>query len=71
MFNIGISGQMLFGGIFAVIIGQNFLGGMPMGVGQLIIILLGIVGGMFVAGLVGVLKAYLNVNEVVSSILFN
>jgi simple sugar transport system permease protein len=71
LFNIGISGQMLFAGIIAVIIGQHIGNSLPTGIGQIIMLLICILSGMLIAGIIGVLKAFLNLNEVVSSITFN
>jgi len=70
LFNIGISGQMMFGGIVATIAG-TYMTNVPAGLGQIIIVLLGMASGAFVGFLIGILKAYLNTNEVVSSIMFN
>ncbi|MDE7434023.1 MAG: hypothetical protein K2M43_02775 [Mycoplasmoidaceae bacterium] len=77
LFNIGISGQMLFGAMIATIvgqrIGQNATGGyiVPFGLGQIIIVLIAVISGGLVGGLIGLLKAKLNMNEVVSSIMLN
>lgn len=68
-FNIGISGQMVFGGTLATIICH--VCNLAPGANQIVVLLVGMIGGAFVATIVGILKAYLNVNEVVSSIMFN
>lgn len=68
-FNIGISGQMMFGGLLATIV--SHLCKLPPGGSQIVALLVGILGGAFVATVSGALKAYLNVNEVVSSIMLN
>ncbi len=70
LFNIGISGQMLFGGMMAVIAGQ-YMGNVHNGWGQIIIILIAVISGGLIAGLVGFLKAKFNTNEVVVSIMLN
>jgi simple sugar transport system permease protein len=70
LFNIGISGQMLFGAIIAILFAQH-MGNVPIGAGQILILLIAIFFGALVAGIIGALKAFLNVNEVVSSIMFN
>lgn len=70
LFNIGISGQMLFGAIAAVVFAQH-MGNMPNGLGQILMLLISIIFAGLVAGIIGVLKAFLNMNEVVSSIMFN
>jgi simple sugar transport system permease protein len=71
LFNIGISGQMLFAGIIAVIIGQRIGTALPTGIGQIIMLLICIISAMLIAGIIGVFKAFFNLNEVVSSITFN
>lgn len=69
LFNIGISGQMVMGGTLGTIICH--LGHADPGVNQFVVVLASMFGGAFVAALIGALKAYLKVNEVVSSIMFN
>lgn len=69
LFNIGISGQMVMGGTIGTIICH--LCKIPTGVNQFVIIIASMAGGAFIAGIIGALKAYLRVNEVVSSIMFN
>jgi simple sugar transport system permease protein len=70
LFNIGISGQMLLGAAIATIVAQH-MASVPNGLSQIILLLISVVSAMIVAGIIGMLKAYLNVNEVVSSIMFN
>ncbi len=68
--NIGGEGQMVVGAILATLIGLN-LEGLP---GWFVIILAmlgGFVGGAFWGGIPGVLKAYFNVNEILSTIMMN
>ncbi len=68
IFNIGVSGQMMAGGITSILIlkligingGTIFLS-----------IILSMLSGAIVAMVVGLLKAFLKVNEVVSTILLN
>ena len=72
MFNLGMSGQMLGAGITILAISTalkdvNF----PNGSGQLFMLLIAIISGGFVAFIIGLLKIYLNVNEVISAILLN
>ncbi|MBQ0045746.1 MAG: ABC transporter permease [Mycoplasma sp.] len=69
LFNIGISGQMVAGGTAATIICH--LAKLQPGVNQFVIIIASMAFGALVASLVGVMKAYLRINEVVSSIMFN
>ena len=68
IFNIGVSGQMMAGGITSILILK--LVGINGGTIVLSIIL-SMVSGALVALVVGVLKAFLKVNEVVSTILLN
>ncbi|GHU33045.1 hypothetical protein FACS1894166_07630 [Bacilli bacterium] len=62
---------MMFGGIIAILIGQHISASFPNGLGQIIMLIICIIGGMFIAGIIGLLKATLNLNEVVSSIMLN
>lgn len=69
LFNIGVSGQMLFGGFAAtVLIGYSPL---PAVLAKPLVIVVGMLGGALVGGLIGVLKYKFNINEVVSSIMLN
>lgn len=70
LFNIGASGQFIVGGFMAVYIGIKWTF-IPQPI-LWIVALLGaaIVGGLW-AGIVGLLKAYRNVNEVITSIMLN
>ena len=69
LFNIGVSGQMLFAGYFAtVIIGYS---GLDAFIAKPLVLLIGIIAGGILGGLVGLLKHKFNINEVVSSIMFN
>ena len=68
IFNIGVSGQMMAGGITSILI-LKLVG---INGGTIVLsILLSMVSGALVAMVVGVLKAFLKVNEVVSTILLN
>ncbi len=69
LFNIGISGQLVAAGTGATIL--SHMGHLAPGVNQFVVILVSIGLGAFMAGIVGALKAYLRVNEVVSSIMLN
>lgn len=72
VFNIGISGQMLAGASTAFLIINNaFSKDANVPGGQIITILLSIIGASFVALIIGLLKIYLKVNEVVSAIILN
>jgi len=69
LFNIGISGQMLFAGFFStILIGYSDL---PSYIAMPLVLLVGIVSGALIGGLIGLLKAKFNINEVVSSIMLN
>ena len=68
--NIGGEGQMIMGAIFATWVGLSFTG-LP---GWLVItlaMLAGFLGGAIWGGVPGVLKAYLNVNEILSTVMMN
>lgn len=69
LFNIGVSGQMLIAGYFATIIvgysGLNAIIAKPM------VVIIGIIVGAILGGIIGLLKFKFNINEVVSSIMFN
>lgn len=69
LFNIGVSGQMLLAGYFAtIIIGYSGLSAM---IAKPLVLIIGIIAGAVVGGMVGLLKYKFNINEVVSSIMFN
>lgn len=69
LFNIGASGQMLIGGLFATAVGLSLDLSRP--VLLLVMILLGFIGGALWAFIPGLLKARFNVHEVVSTIMMN
>lgn len=69
LFNIGASGQMLIGGLFATAVGLSFDLSRP--VMLLTMILVGFIGGALWAFIPGLLKAKFNVHEVVSTIMMN
>lgn len=71
IFNIGISGQMMAGGSFAFLLISKFPADTVLPGGQIITILLSIIGATIVALVIGILKVYFKVNEVVSAILLN
>jgi ABC-type uncharacterized transport system permease subunit len=69
LFNIGVSGQMLFGGFFAtILVGYS---GLDWAIAKPLVLIVGIIGGAIIGGLIGLLKHKFNINEVVSSIMFN
>ena len=69
LFNIGVSGQMLLAGFIATItIGYSNLN---WGLAKPLVLIVGMVAGGILGGLIGFLKYKFNINEVVSSIMFN
>lgn len=71
IFNIGISGQMMAGASMSYLIISTFQNQWAPAGGQIITMLLSIVGATAVALTIGLLKIYFKVNEVVSAILLN
>ncbi|QSX06778.1 ABC transporter permease [Sedimentibacter sp. zth1] len=69
MFNIGASGQYTMGMFFAMYVG--FMIPMNSGVHWIVAILAGMIGGMIWGAIPGIFKAFFNVNEVITSIMFN
>ena len=69
LFNIGVAGQMLFSGYMAtVLIGYSTL---PAYWAMPLVLLIGAASGALVGAIIGFLKDRFNINEVVSSIMFN
>jgi ABC-type uncharacterized transport system permease subunit len=68
--NIGGEGQMIIGGIFATWIGLTFTT-WPGWVVITLSLLAGFVGGAIWGGIPGLLKAYFNVNEILSTVMMN
>lgn len=69
LFNIGASGQYTMGLYFALYVG--FMWDLPDGLHWIVAVLAGMVGGMLWGFIPGIFKAFLNVNEVITSIMFN
>lgn len=69
LFNIGASGQYTFGMFFALYVGMMWK--LPAGIHWIVCILAGMIGGMLWGIIPGLLKATMNVNEVITSIMFN
>lgn len=69
LFNIGASGQFTMGVFFSLYVG--FMWDLPAGIHWIVAILAGMVGGMLWGFIPGIFKAWLNVNEVITSIMFN
>lgn len=70
LFNIGVQGQLIIGAILATIVGQR-LSGLPGLILIPLVLLAGIVGGAFWAGIAGALKAFTGAHEVVTTIMLN
>lgn len=69
LFNIGVSGQMLFGGFMAtILVGYSPL---PSVIAKPLVVVVAVVCGALIGGLIGLLKFRFNINEVVSSIMLN
>lgn len=69
LFNIGASGQYTMGMFFALYVG--FMWDLPPTIHWIVAVLAGMVGGMLWGFIPGIFKALLNVNEVITSIMFN
>lgn len=69
LFNIGASGQYTMGMFFALYVG--FMWKLPAGLHWITCILAGLIGGILWGLIPGIFKALLNVNEVITSIMFN
>ncbi|ABX43621.1 ABC transporter permease [Lachnoclostridium phytofermentans] len=69
LFNIGASGQFTMGMYFSLYVG--FMWDLPANIHWFVCILAGMVGGMLWGVIPGLFKAFLNVNEVITSIMFN
>jgi len=69
LFNIGASGQYTMGMFFALYVG--FMWDMPDSIHWIVCIIAGMVGGMLWGFIPGIFKALLNVNEVITCIMFN
>ncbi len=69
LFNIGASGQYTMGMFFALYVG--FMWDLPPSIHWIVAIFAGMVGGMIWGFIPGIFKALLNVNEVITSIMFN
>lgn len=69
LFNIGASGQYTMGMFFAMYVG--FHCDLPVGVHWIACVVAGMIGGMIWGIFPGFFKAFLNVNEVITAIMFN
>ncbi len=71
LWNIGGHGQMFAGAIASAILGLTLPEGIPAGLFVLILIVGGALGGAVWGLIPGMLKAYLNVSEIVTSLMLN
>ena len=71
LFNIGASGQFLTGGFLAILVAAKLEGTVPLNILWIICLLVAGIGGGILASIVGALKAYRNVNEVITCIMLN
>lgn len=69
LFNIGASGQYTMGMFFALYVG--FMWKLPASIHWIVSIFAGMLGGMIWGFIPGFFKAWKNVNEVITSIMFN
>lgn len=69
LFNIGASGQYTLGMFFAMYVG--FMWTSLGAVHWLVAVIAGMIGGMIMGAIPGILKAFFNVNEVITSIMLN
>lgn len=69
LFNIGASGQYTMGMFWALYVG--FMVDLPDGIHWIVCVLAGMLGGMVWGFIPGIFKAFLNVNEVITAIMFN
>ncbi|PWH16240.1 MAG: ABC transporter permease [Anaerolineae bacterium] len=67
--NIGAEGQMIVGGLISVAFGLAVDG--PGWLGLLLGLLIGFLGGAVWGAIPGILKAYFNVNEILSTVMMN
>lgn len=72
LFNIGASGQFLMGGFLSILVASRIeKAGMASDFTWIIALLVAGIGGALIASIVGILKAYRNVNEVITCIMLN
>lgn len=71
LFNIGASGQFLFGGFMAILVCSKLEKTVNPSVLWIIALLVSGLSGALLGSIVGVLKAYRNVNEVITCIMLN
>lgn len=70
LFNMGVQGQFYIGAFMAAIAG-NYLIGLPQGLHIAAVFIAAVGGGVIYATIAGALKAYFNINEVVTTLMLN
>ena len=70
LFNIGASGQFFVGAFFTIYVGYSWTW-LPPSIHWLVALIAGLIGGAIWGVLPGLLKAYFNVNEVITCIMMN
>ncbi|WP_306120049.1 MULTISPECIES: ABC transporter permease [unclassified Roseitalea] len=70
LFNIGAEGQIVIGGLAAVMVGFSFAG-LPFALHLPLALVAGAVAGALYASIAGVLRAYTGAHEVISTIMLN
>lgn len=70
MFNIGAAGQLMIGGFVSVYVGVTWTF-LPGHLHWIVALIMGMLAGMAWGTIVGLFKAFLNVNEVITSIMLN
>lgn len=73
LLNIGAAGQIIMGGILAVVVGLSFgdNSSVPPLLQMSAVIAAGFVGGFLWGALAGIMRAYRNLNEIITSIMLN
>lgn len=71
LFNIGVSGQMIFGGLISGLVALHAGKSIPTGAGQIMVLVVAVAGAALFAGFAGLLKTYFGIHEVVSTIILN
>lgn len=70
VFNVGVEGSFAFAGLAAAVVGTG-VGGLPPALAITCCLLAGVLAGMLVAIVPAILRAWLKVDEVVSTLMFN
>ena len=70
VFSMGAEGQLYIGAFVGTVVGVSFTG-LPVLLHMLLILLCAMVGGALFGAIPGLLKAYLNANEIVTTLMLN